>query len=68
MFRDRKAVLIHLENDSSMEIKHGILQALNYEGSHIYGDKFLLLSALIYIKFQFQVFAINNIELQVTVC
>ena len=50
MFKDRKAVLIHLENDSSMEIKHGILQALNYEDSQIYGDK-LLLSALIYIKF-----------------
>ena len=50
MFRDRKAVLIHLENDSSVEIKHGILQALNYEGSYLYGDK-LLLSALIYIKF-----------------
>ena len=50
VYKDRKAVLIHLENDSSMEIKHGILQALNYEDSQMYGDK-LLLSALIYIKF-----------------
>lgn len=51
MFRDRTEVLIHLENDSSTEITHhGILQALNYEGFHIYEDK-LLLSALIYIKF-----------------
>ena len=46
----RTEVLIHLENDSSTEITHhGILQALNYGGFHIYEDK-LLLSALIYIK------------------